>query len=116
MTDKIDHVAKAEELLAFLTGDIPDGYRIADGKTPNLTAKQAWTVISYLGDQHWQVPDFIERCGVCGTIYNTEREGACLDYGEPPYHFCDECGMHSREFREKKESEPQDSGGDDGHP
>lgn len=91
---------KTKKLFAFLQGDIPDGYKIAKSHRPKLTAEQAWTVIWYLGNQYWQVTDFIERCGVCGDLFDREREGECLDFGRAPHHFCDTCS--SGELAEKK--------------
>ena len=82
-------LGKTEELFAFLQGETPAGCRIADADVPHLTDAQAWTVIHHLGNLHWQVPDFIERCGVCGDLYDSEREGVCLDFGGPPFHFCE---------------------------
>lgn len=82
---------RVEELFLFLKGEIPDGVTIGPESVPKLTDKQAWTVVWYLGNQYWAVPDTIERCGVCGEIYDTEESGACLDYGEEPFHFCDGC-------------------------
>lgn len=66
-----------------------------------MTADQAWTVIWFLGNEYWQVPDFIERCDMCGDLYDSNNEGACLDYGEPPYHFCYDC-TYSQTFEQKQ--------------
>ena len=84
-----EDLGKTEDLFTFLQGEIPIGYRIVDAHVPHLTPDQAWTVIGYLGNLHWQVPDFIHRCGVCGDLYDSEREGVCLDFGGPPFHFCE---------------------------
>ena len=86
-----DDLERTEELFTFLQGDIPDGYRIADDRIPHLTAEQAWTVIWYLGNQYWQVPDYIERCDVCGELFDTTREGDYLDGDGSPCHVCEEC-------------------------
>lgn len=82
---------RTEELFGFLQGVIPEGYRIESSRVPRLGAEQAWTVIWYLGNLDWQVTDHIERCGVCGCIYDSKCEGTCLDFGGPPYNFCDAC-------------------------
>jgi len=86
-----DELERTEELFRFLQGQIPEGYKIAKSHIPKLTADQAWTVIWFLGNQYWEVPDFIERCGVCGDLYDSQSEGECLDFGKAPYHFCDQC-------------------------
>lgn len=80
---------KTKELFEFLQGNSPDGVTVGDG--PKLTPDQAWTVIWYLGNQYWQVTDHIDRCGVCGELYHSWQEGECLDFGNAPYHFCEEC-------------------------
>jgi hypothetical protein len=105
MAEKTD-LEKTEELFAFLQGEVPDGFKIADDYIPRLTAEQAWTAIWYLGEQHWQVPDHISRCGVCGVLFDSNREGGCLDYGDAPYHFCDGC--YSGPIAEAKRKEDPD--------
>jgi len=100
MSDPKNDLERTEELFAFLQGTLPDGYCIEPASMPMLTAEQAWTVIWYLGELHWQVPDHIERCEVCGTLFDTESEGTCLDYGEAPCHFCDNC-IYSQEYEAK---------------
>ena len=82
---------RTEELFRFLQGVIPDDFHIADDEIPRLTEVQAWTAIWYLGNQYWQVPNYIERCGVCGDLFDTRCDGTCLDYDDPPYHFCGGC-------------------------
>jgi len=89
--EKIDPLEKTQEIFDFLQGKIPEGYFIKRKAQPKLSADQAWTVIWYLGNQYRQVPDFIERCDLCGELYNSHSEGACLDYGKVPYHFCEQC-------------------------
>lgn len=88
---KPDALHQTEELFSFLQGTSPDGYKIQRGHMPKLTPDQAWTVIWYLGNLYWQVPDYIERCCGCGDLYNSEGGGCCLDYGKAPYHFCEQC-------------------------
>ena len=93
-------IERVRTLFNFLQGIMPDGIRISDG--PKLTEEQAWTVIWYLGNEHWQVPDHIERCDVCGDLYDSHYEGDFLDYGESPYSFCDPC-RSQEEYLEKLE-------------
>lgn len=81
----------AEELFDFLQGTVPGGYVLVKDSIPKLTPSQAWTVIWYLGNLYWQVPDHICRCGVCGDLYDSDYEGDYLDGGEPPYFFCETC-------------------------
>lgn len=103
MNSKHDDLLKTEELFDFLQGTIPEGYSINRKAIPRLTPDQAWTVIWYLGEQHWEVTDYIERCDVCGFLYNSEAEGGCLDYGKAPCNFCDQC-MASDEYNRKAKS------------
>jgi hypothetical protein len=95
---------RTEELFAFLQGGIPEGYRIDSAKIPHLTPGQAWTVVWYLGNVHWKVCDEIERCDVCGGLFDTASEGTCLDFGDPPYHFCDNC-LYSQEYIAKSKTQ-----------
>lgn len=91
MADHRDDLERTEELFRFLQGDIPDGYKIPKCHVPTLTPEQAWMVVWYLGNQYWQVSDSIERCDICGDLFDERREGDCLDFGKTPYHFCGSC-------------------------
>lgn len=82
---------RVQNLFDFLQGEVPQGCRYKKTHQPKLTANQAWTVIWWLGNEYWKVPDYIERCDVCGSLYDSESEGDCLDFGKAPYHFCDSC-------------------------
>ncbi len=91
MTDKPSNLERMEEVFAFLQGQMPDTIHIENkSKIPNLTPDQAWTVLWYLGNEYWQVPDYIERCDVCGDLFDSESGGGYTENG-PPYHFCDGC-------------------------
>lgn len=103
--EKIDDLAKTVELFDFLQGKLPEGFKISRSHMPKLTPDQAWTVIWYLGNQYWQVPDHIERCCICGDLYNSEAEGECLDYGKSPYHFCESC-RHGDAYVKKMRRNP----------
>ena len=97
---------RTEELFRFLQGTLLEGYRIPADDIPRLTDDQAWTVIWFLGNQYWQVTDYIERCEVCGCLYDSKSEGAYLDYGEAPYHFCDDC-IYTTEYECKAANDPE---------
>jgi len=117
MSESRDDLELAEEAFAFLQGVLPDNISISNkSKIPNLTADQAWTVLWYLGNQYWQVPDTIERCDVCGDLFDSNKEGGYTDSG-PPYHFCaahdylrphdpDCCCPDCEEAREALKEEP----------
>lgn len=108
MKEERSDLARAQELHEFLQGNIPEGYRLGRGNRPKLTAKQAWTVIWYLGNQFWKVPDHIERCDLCGGLYDSHNAGDCLDYGKGPYHFCDSC-MWTETYHKKAMRNPDKS-------
>ncbi len=105
MSDKTD-IEQTQELFDFLQGTVPDAYKIATDHVPSLTPDQAWTVVWYIQELHWQLADRIERCNVCGYLYDSEAEGDCLDYGDAPYLFCDDC-MGGTEYEKKKETAPR---------
>lgn len=98
-TEKTD-LDVAQELYDFLQGTIPDDIHLGKGRVPKLTPKQAWTVVWYLGNQYRAISDNIEKCDVCGTLYDSCSEGDCLDYGNGPYHFCDYC-IYSEKYERK---------------
>lgn len=101
-----------QELFEFLQGRVPEGYKIRRGHMPKLSPEQAWTVCWYLGNLYWQPKDTIERCCVCGDLYHSEVEGACLDFGKAPYHFCESC-MESEPYEKKVRSKlnPENTSG-----
>lgn len=82
---------RIEELYQFLQGNLPDRIRVQDAAIPRLTADQAWTVIWYLGNLYWQIPDHIERCDECHTMFDTKNEGQLRD--SKPFHLCDNCAI-----------------------
>jgi hypothetical protein len=96
---------KMAQLFAFLQGTLPEGYQMGANCVPNLTPNQAWTVIWYIQELHWQLPDNIERCDLCGRLYDSWAEGDCLDYGDSPYNFCDMC-VESTDWIEKAQQNP----------
>lgn len=95
------NIEETNELFEFLQGNVPEGYQIPSEKIPKLTADQAWIAVWYLGNLYKQVSDEIGRCDVCGCLYDSNIEGGCLDYGDPPYHFCDSCEWNSTEHSDK---------------
>lgn len=94
---------KVQELHEFLQGRAPKGYKC---QPPDLDKDTAWTVVWFIQNQYHQYSDTIERCELCGLIYDSERGGICLDYGEEPYHFCEDCTF-SAEFEEKQAADPR---------
>lgn len=73
----ISNLDKVTELYEFLTGiAIPKDIL---AKSPKLSRKKAFTVIWFLQEQTHCLPDYIEQCRECGGLYDSEREGYCLD-------------------------------------
>jgi recombinational DNA repair protein RecR len=109
---EVSELTKAHELFDFLQGKPPPGYKISKKNQPKLTEDQAWTIIWFLGNQYWKVPDHIERCDMCGAIYDRNHSGDCLDYGRSPYHFCSSCVFtptyHKKAMRNPDKSERPD--------
>lgn len=89
-----------------LGGTLPEGYAAAS--VPKLDFEGVQDVLRFLirevGDGTLQdtYPDYIDRCEVCGDLYDSESDGACLDFGDSPYHFCGEC-MYGDEYERKSE-------------
>lgn len=88
--DYEQEIERVEQLFAFLQGHLPEGYKYEESRIPRLTKEQAWTVIHFVQEMHWQIPDTIERCDVCGDLFHSECEGYYTEEG-PPYHYCDPC-------------------------
>lgn len=97
-------LVRTQELFELLQGRLPEGTTVSEASIPHLTPDQAWTVIWYLGNQYWEVTDRVERCGVCGCLYDTWQEGDSLDFGDAPYSFCERC-MSSAAYVEKQSQE-----------
>ena len=104
MSEKTE-LEKTQELFDFLQGSVPEGCKIEEAHIPKLTSEQAWTVVWFLGNQYWQVKDYINMCDVCGELYNSHESGDCLDFGDAPYFFCDGC-MSCGEYTTKHEQQP----------
>jgi len=100
-----DHLTCAQELFDFLQGHIPEGYHIDAANVPGLTPDQAWQVVSYLSNLVWNVPVFIERCDICGVLFDSHSEGTCLDCGDKPYEFCEGC-TYTPEYAAKERQSP----------
>ena len=77
------------ELIDFLQGTVPEGYKIPADKVPRLTAEQAYTVYWYLSNQYRKVPDNIRQCDACGELFDENSEGTKSE--TPPYDLCDDC-------------------------
>ena len=100
MSTNLNDLDRANELFAFLQGDVPKGFVLHN--VPKLDAPTAATVLYVLSAHFkgWCVPDSIERCDVCGDLYDSDEGGKTLNFGEKPYYFCDDC-EDGVEYRQK---------------
>jgi len=69
---------KVNELYEFLAdGKLPNGVVIKS--CPKLSRNKAWNVIWFLQEVTRCLPDHIEKCDVCGELYDSDQEGFILD-------------------------------------
>lgn len=67
---------KINEFYRFLTGEeMPDKISIRKGHKPNMSEKKAFAIIWYLQEHLSVLPDHIERCDVCGELYDEHSSG-----------------------------------------
>lgn len=69
---------------------------------PNLSPEEAFTIIYVLQEELKAIPDNIEMCRECKTLFSTNQEERCIDedsltpndepYSESDYgNYCDNC-------------------------
>ena len=78
---KDNHFVSTRDKLAVLD-DFLQGVKLPDGVTcemPSLSTDQATTVLWFLQVEMRCLPDNIERCTVCGELYDTDCGGIDLD-------------------------------------
>lgn len=69
---------KVDELFKYLTDEkIPDGILVKS--RPKLSPNKAWSLIWFLQEVTRCLPGHIERCDVCGELYDSWAEGYWLD-------------------------------------
>lgn len=68
-------IEKVQEFYAFLKGTCPDKITLGDGHQPTLTDDQAFSIIWYLQEHLSVFPDQIEKCSICGDLYDSYSEG-----------------------------------------
>jgi len=68
-------IEKVQEFYAFLKGTLPDNITLVDGHQPILTDDQAFSIIWYLQEHLSVFPDGIEKCSICGDLYDSYSEG-----------------------------------------
>lgn len=79
-----------EEFYEFLMGNkIPEGISITRGHIPKMTTKKAMTIIWYLQEHLSVLPDNIEKCSVCDSLYDTNATG--IYWESKGKHYCGGC-------------------------
>ena len=83
-------IEKVREFYRFLTGDdMPDKISIGKGHVPKMSEKKAFSIIWYLQEHLSIFPDTIERCSVCGELFDTNSEG--IYWETKGKHYCGCC-------------------------
>ncbi len=106
---KREPLDRIQEIFDFLQGTVPPGMSIPAAHVPHLTGDQAWEVIHYIQELHSELPDHIERCDVCGTMFDSANEGGYTEDG-PPHHFCDPCWDGHWLELEREQTREEDDG------
>lgn len=69
---------KVDELFQYLMDkEIPSG--ICVKSRPKLSPNKAWSLIWFLQEVTGCLPSQIERCDICGELYDSNAEGFWLD-------------------------------------
>ena len=78
-----------DEFYSFLQGELPKGITMPNN--PKLSKDQAFNVIWYLQEHFPLIPDQIDRCDVCGTLYDSYSSGWYTEHSNEKGHhnFCD---------------------------
>lgn len=65
-----------DEFYEFLQGEnIPEEIKIGKTHAPKMSKKKAMAIIWYLQEHMRVFPDNIEKCSICGDLYDTWSEG-----------------------------------------
>ena len=83
-------IEKVREFYRFLTGEkMPEKISMRRGHAPKMTEKKAFAIIWYLQEHLSIFPDTIERCSVCGELFDSYSEG--IYWQTKGKHYCDVC-------------------------
>jgi hypothetical protein len=78
-----------QEFYEFLQGKQPETIRLGKGYAPKLKQKKAFAIIWYLQEHFPVFPDQIERCDVCGELFDSHSEG--IYWESKGKNFCGGC-------------------------
>jgi formylmethanofuran dehydrogenase subunit E len=83
-------IEKVREFYRFLTGEeMPEKISMGRGHAPKMSEKKAFSIIWYLQEHLSIFPDTIERCSVCGELFDTNSEG--IYWETKGKHYCGGC-------------------------
>lgn len=81
----VDDIETVEEMMEFLQGDTPEGFRL--GNQPDLDEDTAFAVIYVLQEKFELITDNFDRCSHCGAVFNQHDGGYVVEPAddEPPH-------------------------------
>jgi len=79
-----------EALYKFLQGEVPECLQI--DYPPKLSEQEAFSIIYYLQEVLFLLPDRYERCDKCGDLYDSNQEGATISEDSEPHIVEDDDG------------------------
>ncbi|MFH1634880.1 MAG: hypothetical protein ABIG63_12865 [Chloroflexota bacterium] len=83
---------KVEELMDMLTDNcLPEGMRIKH--QPQLSRKQAFSIVWFLQEHMGVLPDNIEMCGICGNLFDADSGGFVVDGTDVPDDWQENIGV-----------------------
>lgn len=84
---------QVEQFIEMLTGgDLPDGMTLAN--QPELTSRQAFSVVYYLQEILRLIPDHYEVCAWCHQLYDSYRGGHSIDIDDAEHDsWYKDCGI-----------------------
>lgn len=77
------------EFYEFLQGQIPESIHLSRGHAPKMTPKKAMAIIWYLQEHFPILPDHIEKCSNCDSLFDTWSSG--IYWETKGKHFCNGC-------------------------
>jgi len=77
------------EFYNFLQGVVPENISIGNGHKPKMSEKKAYSIIWYLQEHFSILPDNIEQCSVCKSLYDHNSEG--IHWATKGKNFCGAC-------------------------
>jgi len=77
------------EFYDFLRGECPENIHFGKGHGIKLSSNKAYSIIYYLQEHFPLLPDNIEQCSVCKSLYDRHSSGYHAEFNEKFY--CDSC-------------------------